>query len=84
MRCFPGCLGGSPGAAAVGRVLAGSWGLQVELEDLRDAWLQLAKVGQGGREPHNTPLLPCHHAGAVVGLELDPHLPQQHWRGREG
>lgn len=64
----------------MGRVLAGSQGSQLELEDLRDTWLQLAKVRQGGREPYDAPLLPCHSAGAVVGLELDPHLPQQPWR----
>lgn len=33
-------LGEGPDAAAMGRVLVGSWGLQqVELEDFRDMWL---------------------------------------------
>lgn len=42
-------LGEGPGAAAMGRVLVSSRGLQqVELEDFCDTWLQLAEVGQGG------------------------------------
>lgn len=42
----PPAVGGGPGAVAGGRALAGSRGLQVELEHLRGMWLQLAEVGQ--------------------------------------
>lgn len=72
------------GAVGAGRARAGGVGLEVELEGLGDARLQLGEVGQRGRQPRHAPLLPGHGARAVVGLELDTRFPQQPWAGGEG